>query len=172
MRKFILMTFAGLVALSVRAGLSTESLELYWGAASKSVVGFTYVQLKYAVGGGDYISFDDGFRFADAIAVGKTSGQVVSPSSSTILADTDWSQYVFKVDAYDEKDNYLGSSDVYAYGTIAGSFFPPEMIIPEEQMAMVASTFLLNIPGPIPEPTSGLLLLLGVAGLALRRKTR
>ena len=136
MRKFILTAFAGLAVFAAEAGLSTESMYLYWNAASKSVVGFTYVQLMYTMDKSSYSEFADG---------------------------------AYAADAYDENGNLLGSSDILAYNDVAESIYA-EMGVGEG--AFTPTDFMLNIPGPIPEPTSGLLLLLGVAGLALRRKTR
>lgn len=175
MKKILLSAATGLVVLANWAGVSTESQYLYWGAESKTVGEFAYVQLKYSLNGVDYTSFDDGLNAASAYDpdAGITGGRSTEPTWTTLLSGQDWASAFFMADAYGNGGNYLGSSDVLAYTAIEGNLYDV-FLPPTDGSAFnpVPAQFLLNIPGPIPEPTSGLLLLLGVAGLALRRKTR
>ena len=64
-------------------------------------------------------------------------------------------------------DGFYGVDGVYevTWNKDTGASWEPS----EEHMAAVVNS-VGGAPGPIPEPTSGLLLLLGVAGLALRRR--
>lgn len=171
MKKIFLMAFVGLSVCAARAGLSTDQL-LHWDAISKSVVGFSYVDLKYALNGSDSYTSFGGIYFAnDYDGESAKSGPVSTGNWTELLSSTDWSGYQFRADAYDENDKFLGSSDVLAYNLVEDYVFDP-FVPGTGEFDPPAAQFLLNIPGPIPEPTSGLLLLLGVAGLALRRKTR
>ena len=79
---------------------------------------------------------------------------------------------------YDAANGFYGVSDANAVsgivespptaGALAGSFSNDGGSNPDSTPYMVANT---PIPtSPVPEPTSGLLMLLGVAGLALRRR--
>ena len=95
----------------------------------------------------DPYAFDDGvYGFTDYFATGKTAGDVYL----AIASYTGGENEMFRV--FTTEANAAGSIlfDPSKTGGSAGDWTPA--------------------PAPIPEPTGGLLLLLGVAGLALRRK--
>ena len=174
MKSLIAFAVAGLAAGAVRADLSSEAQYLYWDAQSMAdAPEFSYVQLKYAVTGtpatetagwntiGDIV-FGTGVDGAKVMAADATS-----PSFVMLASGMDWSAYSFLAEFLlndGSSETSLGLSQVVAFSSLADSVYA-NMDVGEG--ALSSQTFSL---AAVPEPTSGILLLLGFAGLALRRK--
>lgn len=114
---------------------------------------------------------------ADAAALGSgTSGTIAKSGRNYMIPSTtaagdgitaSSSLYLVLVKSSDAKDyTYVSMGDV------SGSVYEPPAA-PSGNFSMTSAALLAGTSGnfaAVPEPTSGLLMLLGVAGLALRRK--
>ena len=93
-------------------------------------------------------------------------------SSDVFELPTDESTKTYTWDIVITGTGRVGDQDVtLTSNTIHGSFDYTKLS--DTKLTFAApSTWTVTIPSDVPEPTSGLLLLLGVAGLALRRKQK
>ena len=132
---------------------------------------FSYVQLKYALTG--TAATDAGWETLGGIVFGTgVDGDQVKTASATspsfvTLSSGDWSGYSFLAEFLlndGSSETSLGLSQVVAFSDLVDSVYA-NMDVGEG--ALSPQTFYL---AAVPEPTSGMLFLLGLASLALRRR--
>lgn len=170
MKNLIAFAVAVLAVGTVRADFSSQYL--YWDAKSMTdAPEFSYVQLKYALTG--TAATDAGWTILGDIVFGTgVDGDKVMTASATspsfvTLASGDWSGYSFLAEFLlndGAVETSLGLSQMVAFNDLADSIYA-NMDVGED--ALSPQTFYLSA---VPEPTSGMLFLLGLAGLALRRR--
>ena len=91
------------------------------------------------------------------------SGYATDPNMANLGA-YDSPFYSYYVELYDMAFNAVGRSDAYAYGDLKSH------ISTEMGQGGITSSWTVSVFHSVPEPTSGVLFLLGLASLALRRK--
>ena len=163
------------VALALAA--STVSADLiYWqiqtatgnqhaGANANQPISFAYATIS----AGDsqsytklYMYDDDGAQTDSSLHV---SLETDSTSTEAIYSGTfDDSVTSFLVELWDNGNNRVGWQS-YSASALANNIW-------KSDTPAASGGTPLTVTGVVPEPTSGLLLLLGMAGLALRRKRR
>lgn len=151
MKKLIAMA-----AVMMAATFAKAELTLYWQVANYAFNGATYARL-YGVE-----SETETHLATMGLTEGAESTTVMSSLANVVAPFSDYSSYIVKL--FDESlstvvatsDSYAGSLSSYIYNS--GTSEPP----PTSPWQVSAFA--------VPEPTSGLLLLLGVAGLMLKRK--
>lgn len=159
--------FAALaIALAATAARAEDSY-LYWMVQNanynNSAIDFAYATIK-AEDGGSYLNlYEPGGATSDINALASTGDGMSSSTDGGAFAKFDYnSATTFLVELWNSDNTVVGwqsySYDAwknYVYtSTGAGSASP------------------LTVSEVVPEPTSGLLMLFGLAGLALRRKRR
>lgn len=163
MRKLILTMILGLAA-----GIAKADMMLYWTVDPKekgAAEGASPLEYSYAViygGSGDNL---DIYTALDAVTSG--SGAIdtkVSGDKYQIpwLGDSMYENYIVRL-FNDNKVTYV--SDKYSYDSLTANVWAKDILSMKATEAVGFGNF-----RAVPEPTSGLLLLLGVAGLALKRK--
>ena len=146
MRKLILTMILGLAA-----GIAKADVMLYW-TVDPSLKG-TY---SYAViYGGSGKNLSD-YMALDAVTAGSAIDTNVSLGSGSM-----YENYIVRL--FDANYDYLSSC--YTYADLAANVWATDMLSMKATTPALFGNFHV-----VPEPTSGLLLLLGVAGLALKRK--
>lgn len=170
MKKLILTTVFGLGILAANAGAvnsdSASNQYLYWYVGMSENV-FAYAKIACFQEGGEYDYLQIGDTTATAVSAAADERTTESVFSNLGVHDDDsWGNYSFVVEAYDEMGKLVGQSETLAYNDVKGAFYDYEgmMFLGDGVNPMGISV------GAIPEPTSGLLFLLGLAGLTLKRK--
>ena len=104
-------------------------------------------------------------------ATGKASGTIsnVSEGNQTVFSVI-FDTFTSDMTLADAK-NYIASSAI-TQASYSGTDAATSLDFTSAQFADSSWTSIASSSGDVPEPTSGLLLLLGVAGLALRRKQK
>ena len=152
MRKLILTMILGLAA-----GIAKADMMLYWTVDPK-VKGYDYAVI-YG------ISHDennvDVYKALDAVTAGSAIDTNVSVSTKEIPG-TGGSEYANYIVRLFNNSAVTYESSIYSYNSLAAHVWATDMLSMKATEAFVFRA--------VPEPTSGLLLLLGVAGLALKRK--
>ena len=166
-----------LIIVSVAIGLAaiSQAASIQWKLTNENPSAFASYTV-YAVSASDYaaaiadLTTNDGAKFmSDYFLEGSSKALNSRGGGSSGVAmkgsDTQFALFIFKEGIVDGKDYYttglVGSSD-YTYT-------PPEQAAATLELGTSAAVF--TTTGTIaPEPTSGLLMLLGMAGLALKRK--
>lgn len=163
-KKIVLLTFAALAFASAHAGT------LYWqvqeGTTSEE---FGYALLKaYQTDGG---SVDTATTIAGATAEGTAPNQYVSMQNTDLGSYSD-SGYTFFVELANYSDNAWHSVSKgarYTYDDLVSAGYVATGLTDSISAMTAASNFNM---GAVPEPTSGVLLLIGGSLLALRRRRR
>ena len=170
MKKLIAFSVAAVLVTALRADYSS----LYWTINAKDNLGavpFDYAKV-YAVnnrtGSGTYLNYVG----ANGVVDGQTEfgSDVYTSGNGLALAGESWAEitgemrsgdWLFSFLLYDQDGNEVGHSlRTYTFGDVANYV---------ADFGTTPSGGALAV-GVVPEPTSGLLLLLGFASLALRRK--
>lgn len=147
MKKLITIVMIAFAAVAAKA-----DLVLYWQVANETFNG-TYAVLQGTTDGSSYTSLA-GMKLG-------TSG--VTTVESLILPFSDYSSYI--VALLDGDGNTLAVSEqTYAQSTLKSYIYDRGTSAQPPASPWQVSAF------AVPEPTSGLLILLGFAGLALKRK--
>ena len=170
MKKLILAAALAVGALAANAGAvnwgSTSNKYFHWFVESSDNV-FEYAKLACFVEAGEHVYLTVGDTGATAVSA--AAGNLTTESVFSNLGTHDdvyWGDYSFIVEAYDATGTLVGQSETLALGDIVGAVYEYEGM----QFIGGGVTPMGITVGAIPEPTSGLLLLLGVGGLALRRR--
>lgn len=160
MKKLMMVVVTGLTVLTAKADYSSVNQYLGWYVAN-SDVDFTYAVLMSTLNGGEAIYQWDMPGVTEVYAPDGNK-RTTEWSSGTLPGDTDYSSTKFFVKVYDDEDKVLGSSVQIAYSDLVDYIYQ-DMLVPKDTYGFIVSS-------PVPEPTSGMLFLLGLAGLALRRR--
>lgn len=150
----------------VVAGMQLSALAegeiLYWqiNNLQADAAGYSYAQLYYSVDGGETGTSLDaaGWTYVKSVNAGSEIGAALA---SGMTGDT----VSFFVEYFNDANDKIGFSDATAWSALAEYVSSVQSNPPTPQ----AGAWVPNFTA-VPEPTSGLLMLLGLAGLALRRK--
>ena len=170
MKKALIVLLIGLAVWSAKA-----EYYLYWNYEVPDTVTdvtFTYAKLA-AYTSGDYYTpvgyLTVGDTTSDMIAAyGITASQLTGTSVSEVyfaMGSYNSNAYSFRVELFDSGNNFVGRSDAYDYATVSGSIYSDMSIGGMVPLSMGGYS-------AVPEPTSGMMLLLGMGLLALKRKRR
>ena len=163
MKKLIVAAFA--VALTgVCLTAQAEDAILYWQvptAGDAAAANYSYAYLYAQVdGGGNVMLHQQGWAYDTAMA---SNGEV----AKAYLADISGTINSFFVEYFNDSYDLIGRSDTETLAKLVG----------EGHLQGIQSNPPISYTGAwepsfnaVPEPTSGLLMLIGLAGLALRRK--
>ena len=153
MRKLILTMILGLAA-----GIAKADVMLYW-TVDPNVKGYDYAVI-YGISR-DKENNVDVYKALDAVTAGSAIDTNVSVSTKEIPG-TGGSEYANYIVRLFNNSAVTYESSIYSYNSLAAHVLATDMLSMKATEAFVFRA--------VPEPTSGLLLLLGVAGLALKRK--
>lgn len=153
MRKLILT-----MIFSLAAGIAKADMMLYWTVDPK-VKGYDYAVI-YGISH-DKENNVDVYKALDAVTAGSAIDTNVSVSKKEIPG-TGGSEYANYIVRLFNNSEVTYESSIYSYNSLAAHVWATDMLSMKATEAFVFRA--------VPEPTSGLLLLLGVAGLALKRK--
>ena len=153
MKKSILAVAVALAASLLHADL------LYWQVSDQVGPDFNYAQLYYTTG--EATTAGGG----TPILTGGTSSSVMAPQMADITGINNISGFYVDFFSGSTEAGYdsLGVSNWLSYNDVLSAMYRFGEGGKDVQIATSVATF-------VPEPTSGLLLLLGLAGLAVRRK--
>lgn len=130
--------------------------------------GFSYANLIIQDNEGKYVA-DLGYAPSVDTKGLKTAPRVTSESLESFFANhsTDYSTYSFAVELYNEDFSWkMAKSDAMSWNTLVGYDALYRSTWEGGAGKAAFTSFTYNAP----EPTSGLLILLGMCGLALKRK--
>jgi len=153
MKKLMLMLFAVAAFATVKA----EDSYLYWMISGTEVPAFSYATLYVDQGGGNVVALTGPLT---GVGDGETQTSLSARYTAISPASSGYSYYVELLNA-DMETTY--QSELFGYTQFAGSVYTPPAS--PAQTAYAVSSF-----SAVPEPTSGLMMLLGVALLGLKRK--
>lgn len=166
MRMTRVALFAG---ISLLAGLSLKGELLYW-MVEDSTAGqydFAYAGVKDVTSGVslDYVD-EEGVTWTDFWQVPK---ELFADGGVFGFIGSDAVNHSFQIGLYDAADNPVAVGETKTYGELVEfGAIGKSLIDREEPPAWTGGTF--SATPVVPEPTSGVLTLVGLAGLALRRK--
>lgn len=170
MKKLIIgmlaVAFAATVqAASVAWGLEKDSAKTFGNLTAYAVNGSDYSAVTALLTtGGASVETDFNAYVIDSVAL---NSRGAGSSEATGVTGTSLAWFIFADDKIQDGSSYstTGAMDVSAY------VYTPPQSSPGEFTFQVSSFTTTGAPiGNVPEPTSGLLMLLGMAGLALKRK--
>lgn len=155
MKKFALALLLGLVA-----GVTQADLMLFWTSGNEYSIGEDrYDNAAYAT---LYVETSNGFKALDSIETGNYVDTNITGYEDKAT------QYMLRL--FNSKGEAIAESNPAAYSTIIASgntWYTDTMGMKADAAAVLNSNMTFQA---VPEPTSGLLMLLGLAGLALKRK--
>lgn len=170
MKKLIVGVAAVAFAATVHAasamwGLEKDSAKTFGNLTAYVINGSDYATVAALLtAGGDSVATDFNGYVIDSVALNSrgAGGSVSDGMTGTSLA---W--FIFADDKIQDGSSYstTGAIDVSAY-----VYTPPQSSPGEYTFTVDAFTTRGSPIGDVPEPTSGVLMLLGLAGLALKRK--
>ena len=174
MHKLIALVMVLMAVCFARADITDQYL--YWmidQSSSSEPIEFFYAQL-YADNGTERVALEitDGTTTSPYVLPSDFDetkdppvGTYTDPTYSQLagLLGPDYSSYSFYVELFDGSDNLLGASQSVAYNDLKSYIYSNLSLDGEIPYAFVPTV-------PVPEPTSGLLVSLGLALLALRRR--
>ena len=153
------------VALSASLAFADVSNFFYWGI-DESMGDFSYAVLNWTLASGEsgtglVTDKEMGVLDSDLFAKSETMGMLAKVGSGNLVGS------YYSVELFDDDLNLIAQSEAFAYATIAGSgnFFYTDM-----DPNLVGITPYLFTTGAVPEPTSGLLMLVGLGAMALKRR--
>lgn len=153
------------VAFSASLAFADVSNYFYWGI-DESMPDFTYAVLSWTLesgaGYGKVTDQETGTVLdSNIFMMGKGEGMLAEIGSGNLQGST------YSVELFDENGNSIAQSEAFAYAAIAGSgnFFYTDM-----DPNLIGTTPYLFSTGAVPEPTSGLLMLVGLGAMALKRR--
>ena len=163
------MRMKGLVLASVLAASTMAMADLLlWQVGAKDIA-YDYAQIFYNTSA----SYDGGTVLANK--VGDYDGTTTKVDAHMFdlvsvgadLGNDPTSQYFF-IELFDANNNLVGKSEIAQRSSLADFIAASEFSAGfEDKNAWTGGTF---TPTPVPEPTSGVLLLIGAAMMGLRRK--
>ena len=156
MKKLIIV-----LLLTVGVVAHAEYSSYFYWQVDDSAADFSYAQLRLS-GGSQYFTIGDTAYTKVGAAEGDLGRTTLAVAAN--LGAYASSEYSFLVEVFGEDDGLLGWSDTFAYDDISGSFVYSDM-----GSTLSGTAYGVTISS-VPEPTSGVLLLLGLAALGLRRK--
>lgn len=151
----------------VVAGMQLSALAdgeiLYWQINNSQAdsAGYSYAQLYYSVDGeisGTTLDAD-GWTYVKSENAGSEIG-------AALLSGMTGSSASFFVEYFNDANEKIGYSDAVLFSTLANSGYVGNL----QSQPIVPHAGAWTPSFAVPEPTSGLLMLIGLAGLALRRK--
>lgn len=170
MKKLIIGVAAVAFAATVHAasaawGLEKDSAKTFGNLTAYVINGSDYATVTALLTtGGDSVATDFNGYVIDSVAL---NSRGAGSSIADGMTGTSLAWFIFADDKIQDGSSYstTGAMDVSAY------VYTPPASSPGEFMFTVDSFTTRGAPiGNVPEPTSGLLMLLGMAGLALRRR--
>lgn len=173
MHKLIALVMVLMAVCFARADITDQYL--YWmidQSSSSETIEFFYAQL-YADNGTARVALEitDGTTASPYVLPSDFDkppegvGTYTDPTYSQLVGylGSDYSSYSFYVELFDGSDNLLGASQSVAYNDLKSYIYSNLSLDGHIPYAFVPTV-------PVPEPTSGLLVSLGLALLALRRR--
>ena len=155
---------AGAVALVVSTGSADT---LYWQVTSDAGKTFDYASLMVTGGNlSDPVEIDS--YESDGNSPSATDGVMLS--DITAYASSEYSFYVEMLSYNNDAWTSEGQGATYTYDQLVSSGYVATGLIDASTAMANAATSNFGSSGAIPEPSSGLLLLIGGAMLALRRR--
>ncbi len=173
MKHLLTMLFAAAASMAAQAGV------LYWmvdQSRSDDPIDFTYAKIVAIPGsGGENVYLTVGSEggaalVANEVAADETEQTLVGRSTGVAYTDlsglsgTDYSFFIELYSMATGQEVMVGKSDIAAYNQLTASIYENGMsTLPSLDRAWAPA---INVP----EPTSGVLMLFGLAALGLRRK--
>lgn len=153
------------------AGLSLKGEVLYWMVDDQAAEEFPFAYASVASSTGGYLPYvdDDGATVPGVYEFGRES---VTGGEGVYVDVAGREEATFRVELFNATGTLLAYSDVWwSYADLLKN---NAIVSPthekDRQTPWMGGAF--TSAGAVPEPTSGLLMLLGLAGLALRRKNQ
>ena len=170
-----LMILAGVAIMA----FASQTAQFQWQFTANKAAGTPYDGSKvYMILAADYAAATINTA-ADITGIAKSSGTLtvgsmtattgpITVKESWVTEGVDYSWYAVVING----DQYYVSSAATTSTAVSDTGTPTAKTFASKSELSVASNWksFSGGSGPVPEPTSGLLMLLGVAGLALKRK--
>ena len=156
MKKLLVVLFAAAAMMSVKAADSY----IYW-MIEPTAPEFSYASLYVDKGAGGVVAIDE---YLTGVGEGMTQTSLAA-TSSKIDADNLGTGYSYYVELLNADGEATYQSGMMGYSAISSSIYQVPNTPPKMAFNMGKDGF-----SPVPEPTSGVMMLLGFALLGLKRK--